>query len=232
MHFSYCERLVVTIFLCRYTHVISADKASLGFAIPVRELFTSQSVWRGVIYAILMCVGKFASGMWIILLPIAQTLSRQDANSVNNRVSSASSQWRCMFPACSGREHSNPAPDNEIISNASQPRGDNAAKDELPGPRPMSPLRILRRNFRSSLLLGFAMTTRGEIGFMIAAIAESTGTLAPDELYYVVLWGLVICTLLGPICFGTLVRRMAKVEISGSEELLGDWGRVERSENP
>lgn len=74
------------------------------------------------------------------------------------------------------------------------------------------------------------MTTRGEIGFLIAALAQSSGLLEPQDLYLVVLWGVVLCTLLGPICVGLLVRRMENIEEQGRAHVLGDWGSVDEAD--
>jgi Kef-type K+ transport system membrane component KefB len=48
--------------------------ASIGFAIPFRDLWQPVNAWHGITYAILMFVGKFVVGVWIpvwsILWPI------------------------------------------------------------------------------------------------------------------------------------------------------------------
>jgi hypothetical protein len=67
------------------------------------------------------------------------------------------------------------------------------------------------------------MTTRGEIGFLIAAVAESAGIISPDEVYLVIIWGILLCTLLGPIGVGFIVRRIKRL---GRENVLGGWGEV------
>jgi len=74
-----------------------------------------------------------------------------------------------------------------------------------------------------ALLLGMAMTTRGEIGFLIAAVAQTAGVITPEEVYLVINWGIVLCTLMGPIGVGIIVRRIEKV---GKEEVLGGWGEL------
>jgi hypothetical protein len=68
-----------------------------------------------------------------------------------------------------------------------------------------------------------AMTTRGEIGFLIAAVAQTAGVITPEEVYLVINWGIVLCTLMGPIGVGIIVRRIEKV---GKEEVLGGWGEL------
>ncbi|KAJ5170606.1 uncharacterized protein N7500_003389 [Penicillium coprophilum] len=41
-------------------------RASIGFAIPITKMFSGQVVWRGIIYAILMTIGKMITGLWLI----------------------------------------------------------------------------------------------------------------------------------------------------------------------
>ena len=73
-----------------------------------------------------------------------------------------------------------------------------------------------------ALLLSLAMTTRGEIGFLIAAVAESSGLLLPEDVYLIVQWGIVLCTLGGPIGVGLVVRRIRQ-----GKAVLGGWGETE-----
>lgn len=39
--------------------------ASIGFAIPFVRLWTGNAIWKGVVYTLLMLVGKFMVGIWI-----------------------------------------------------------------------------------------------------------------------------------------------------------------------
>ena len=66
------------------------------------------------------------------------------------------------------------------------------------------------------------MVARGEIGFLIASVGEEKGvfvaatapTIEKDtevvvsEIYLVVIWAIMLCTIVGPIAVGILVRRM------------------------
>lgn len=40
--------------------------ASIGFSIPVSKMLDGNIIWRGVVYAVLMTVGKFICGAWLI----------------------------------------------------------------------------------------------------------------------------------------------------------------------
>ena len=77
------------------------------------------------------------------------------------------------------------------------------------------------------------MVARGEIGYLIASLAESQGIFGTgasggsSDIYLVVIWAISICTLVGPICVGSLVKRVKKLrEIRGESGLdpLGVWG--------
>ena len=83
------------------------------------------------------------------------------------------------------------------------------------------------------------MMARGEIGFLIPAVAESKGTFAsPHEsaaqesssttIYLVVIWAVVLCTVIGPVSVGLIVKRVQRLqrrrrEHGGGEDPLGAW---------
>lgn len=85
------------------------------------------------------------------------------------------------------------------------------------------------------------MTARGEIGFLIASLAESTGinrlkakdgaasgfdfvsdtgtgtgsspvSSSASEIYLVVTWAIMLCTVIGPLAVGSLVKRVRRLE--------------------
>ncbi|KFX86048.1 hypothetical protein V490_09255 [Pseudogymnoascus sp. VKM F-3557] len=99
-------------------------------------------------------------------------------------------------------------------------------------PKPKNP-----RSLYPAAMLGTAMTARGEIGFLIASIAETTGLFASSskpgsgssEIYLVVTWAIVLCTIIGPLAVGTLVKRVRglqseRAKTPGASDPLGIWG--------
>ncbi|ODV59208.1 cation:proton antiporter, partial [Ascoidea rubescens DSM 1968] len=138
--------------------------ASIGFSIPLRQLFTPSLLWRGVVYFLLMTLAKLACGFWVI-----------------RRVS-------------------------VIFSSKSK--------------------RHLRRNNSNlpALLVGLAMIPRGEIGFLISSLAESKGIFnshaennsntgedgSGSDLYVIVIWAVVLCTLIAPILTGLVIKQLNK----------------------
>lgn len=103
------------------------------------------------------------------------------------------------------------------------------------------PIAVPRSLYPASLL-GTAMVTRGEIGFLIASLAEGQGIFADSSstsssrsgessrIYLVVIWAITLCTIIGPITMGSLVQRVKKLQsrhqTSGGPDPLGLWGGV------
>jgi Kef-type K+ transport system membrane component KefB len=164
--------------------------ASIGFSIPVSQLFTLSIIWRGVVYALLMAMGKLFCGMWLI------RFSKQQPQRAN--------------------------PDQENHSRK---------PSSLPKPKSLYP----------ASLLGFAMIARGEIGFLVSAIAESNGIFATSEarassgtsdIFLIVTWAILLCTIVGPVAVGLLTGRVKKLQRTertkktGIEDPLGIWGVI------
>lgn len=93
----------------------------------------------------------------------------------------------------------------------------------LPKPKSLYPAAIL----------GSAMVARGEIGFLISSVAEANGVFGEGENteeYLVVTWAILLCTLIGPITVGLLVKRVKRLQQTerrtsvGQEDPLGIWG--------
>jgi hypothetical protein len=83
-------------------------------------------------------------------------------------------------------------------------------------------------------ILSLAMVARGEIGYLIASLAESNGIFgetsdgSSSETYLIVVWAISLCTLIGPISVGTLVKRVKALQMqrtnTGGPDPLGVWG--------
>ncbi|MDN5809188.1 MAG: cation:proton antiporter [Staphylococcus equorum] len=139
--------------------------ASIGFSIPITQMFIGRLIWKGFIYALLMLVSKFACGLWLIRF-----------------------------------------------------------KDEKN--------HFSIQNIYPTSMLGLAMVARGEIGFLISSLAEAKGVFSPNsepkegsssDVYIIVTWAIVLCTFLGPVSVGLLVRRIKKL-VSLDNHPLGIWG--------
>ncbi|KAK1712184.1 sodium/hydrogen exchanger family protein [Colletotrichum lupini] len=101
-------------------------------------------------------------------------------------------------------------------------------------PKPEMPVSVY-----PACILAFAMVARGEIGYLISALAESTGIFSggsgapdqPSEMFLIVTWAITLCTIIGPICVGLLVNRVKRLEAlsgkgtnGGGRNVLGAWG--------
>ena len=82
-----------------------------------------------------------------------------------------------------------------------------------------------------SAILGLAMVARGEIGFLISSLADSNGIFSADggdQIFLIVTWAIVLCTFIGPVGVGLLVRRAKGLEKAnegtGGRVVLGVWG--------
>jgi Kef-type K+ transport system membrane component KefB len=88
------------------------------------------------------------------------------------------------------------------------------------------------RSLYPSAILGLAMVARGEVGFLIASVAQAEGVFdGAPQLYLIVMWAAMVCTIAGPLCVGSLVRRVKVLErkrseagSGGGEGVLGAWG--------
>lgn len=73
-----------------------------------------------------------------------------------------------------------------------------------------------------AIMVAFAMVARGEIGFLIASLSQSSGTLTleqggmtvdsstGEDIFLVIVWAVMLCTIIGPIVVGVIVRRHAR----------------------
>ncbi|KIV87845.1 hypothetical protein PV11_03363 [Exophiala sideris] len=172
--------------------------ASIGFSIPISKMFRGAIVWRGVIYATLMCIGKVCCGLWLIRFsPQKGTPSTKNKDKTN---SSRQKSW----------------------------------------PRPKS--------LYPAAILGCAMVARGEIGFLISAVAATDGIFSTansrdgkedptdgasstSDIYLIVTWAILLCTIIGPLTLGFLAKRAKRLQSEraqsregAAEDPLGIWG--------
>lgn len=111
-----------------------------------------------------------------------------------------------------------------------------SAPNQDRSPIPVESRRV-PRSLYPPVIVGLAMIARGEIGFLIASVAEAHGIFSPhpahssgpsigsSELYLIVVWAAVLCTMLGPVAMGLCVRRVKALEKGGfGTGVLGAWG--------
>lgn len=211
-------------------------------------MFSGSVVWRGIVYTILMLFAKLVTGLWLVRLDIS--LTSVIPKSVRSSILGLGLRFKCMGGKGKiGKKSTVSAADTHEL----QPReGSDAAPQPPTGGTSMPPNQGSRPNSMASpkaskpknprslypaALLGTAMTARGEIGFLIASIAETTGLFASSsrpsdgssEIYLVVTWAIVLCTIIGPLSVGTLVKRVRRLQSEraktpGASDPLGIWG--------
>ncbi|KAI0009195.1 hypothetical protein F4779DRAFT_386840 [Xylariaceae sp. FL0662B] len=215
--------------------------ASIGFSIPISKMFSGDVVWRGVIYSILMAIGKMFCGLWLVRFPTP-------ISGIGKGFGSAiASRYRMILPGIRLRRSSPTPPKNETSEvHRLEPVTGRATETPARHPGDPTPSRGPQPSSRSppakplslypSAIISFAMVARGEIGFLISAVAESKGIFRKpsdgdsdvSELFLIVTWAIVVCTIVGPLSVGVLVRRVKKLEGSGdrgsSKNVLGVWG--------
>ncbi|KAI0138949.1 Sodium/hydrogen exchanger [Hypoxylon sp. NC0597] len=233
--------------------------ASIGFSIPISDMFSGEVVWRGVIYSILMAIGKILCGLWLVRFPVSMgSLAEKFGSFVSSRYRLLFSRFRrhrksnLPSPKETPAEGPQPGPISQVAENAMSRDGQGVLSPSQEEPReatipsqsnnasarfgtPAKPLSLYPAAIVSS-----AMVARGEIGFLISAVAESNGvfrrpsddaSIGASALFLVVTWAIVLCTIIGPICVGVLVRRVKKLEAKaarvrgrGTRDVLGVWG--------
>lgn len=175
-------------------------------------MFRGAIVWRGIVYTILMMLGKLACGLVLVRftstsakVQLPEGQRRIETNAYNEPPVGSKSEQQQTHSANSKRKRQAPR--------------------KLPKPQSLYP----------SLMLGSAMVARGEIGFLISSLAESNGVFGTVEgegssdIFLVATWAILLCTIIGPVSIGAMtnrVRRLQKVRGTNTTkpDPLGGWG--------
>lgn len=169
-------------------------------------MFKAAVIWRGFIYTILMVFGKLICGIWLICcskqfnLPrsyfsgLTRTKVKEPTQTPQHGVSGI------LPPSSSSQNSAQPGPNNLTAHNWSAFRMPSTQSYASPKPD-TTPV-------YQGAVLGFAMVTRGEIGFLISSLAESRGVFeSSSDIFLVVTWAIMLCTIIGPLGMGLLVRK-------------------------
>ena len=174
--------------------------ASIGFAVPFLSLWTGKMIWRGVVYTLLMMVGKLLVGACILGWEMGGTLLHR------LRSKHGKKNGECV-------EHG-PTSSTPSLS-------DNPEKSTSP-PNNANPTltSALKSSLLPSLLLGLAMVARGEIGLLIIEIGFNNTEYVSQDGFLTAIWAILLNTIIGPIGVGVLVR------YAGKRIAAGNWGSV------
>lgn len=222
-------------------------------------MFKGQVVWRGIVYTVLMMFGKVITGIWLVQINIAPPKILQNLGRISRTTfsfcfqSRTTSQRTNQTPSTKknrkNRLKKNQGSQSQEGERSNQDQGRDQGQqstqmDSAPNTTTTSTPRLppKPRSLYPASILGLAMVARGEIGYLIASIAETDGVFSSgqgqgqdangsSELYLVVVWAITLCTILGPICVGTLVKRVRKLTASSGSDAgreyqnpLGIWG--------
>lgn len=188
-------------------------------------MFGGSVVWRGIVYTILMTIGKLTCGLWLLRIPNPFTRLQSAARLIKNTIT---------------RKNQPLAPRRQAREGAAAA---SAASSRTSLGKPLS--------VYPGLILGSAMVSRGEIGYLISSIAEGGGVFGrhdstverrasaadpaeqqPSEIFLIVTWAITLCTVVGPVSMGLLVRRVRRLEnkagasnnAGSRSNVLGSWG--------
>lgn len=236
-------------------------------------MFSAHIVWRGLIYTILMFIGKLLCGLWLVHLPRRSTSDTCHGElSVLARVKTFFTTRLGKLAAVVSSRGKTPKTRHALDTADSAPsvvadpvlhtseendapaRNDDAAMVSLPAAAtattPPSTSKQTTPTKPVSLypagIISLAMVARGEIGFLISAVAESKGIFSPltnssgsalestssdepSDIFLIVTWAIVLCTIIGPLGVGVLVKRVKKLEAQrrgrdGNGEVSGGGG--------
>ncbi|KAK8038787.1 hypothetical protein PG993_007198 [Apiospora rasikravindrae] len=241
--------------------------ASIGLSIPISRMFSGPVVWRGIIYTVLMVLGKTLCGAWLVRFPVSasslfggiySSASRtarillQSSNPgrlIHQRPQKGQGEASCVTETqqstSTGGQEAMPSGQTDEASNlrasAAPATSISVPQAKEKSTQPRKPLSLYPAGIVSS-----AMVARGEIGFLISSVAESKGIFrsssspsptssSPEEaseMFLIITWAIVLCTILGPLGVGLLVRRVKKLEDRSAQShvegdrmnVLGVWG--------
>ncbi|KAK6210631.1 hypothetical protein LQW54_005980 [Pestalotiopsis sp. IQ-011] len=209
--------------------------ASIGFSIPISKMFSGAVVWRGVIYTVLMLLGKALCGLWLVRLstdPVKDAFAGF-CDATTSRLRTVI-RW---LPIPGHKEEGQPATTTAAVQGQPVPPQEppRLSPTETKKKTPGKPLSLYPAGIMSS-----AMIARGEIELLISSVAEANGIFRESssssdeasELFLIVTWAIVLCTIIVPLCVGLLVRRVKKLEAApagaqvdgGRRNVLGAWG--------
>ncbi|KAH7087526.1 Sodium/hydrogen exchanger family-domain-containing protein [Paraphoma chrysanthemicola] len=207
--------------------------ASVGFSIPITRMFAGAIVWRGIVYTVLMALAKLVCGLWLVRFSSQPRPIKDITSQLSKRLRLPSvphlwgkSERTGMSSEVSASE---PGPAATLPAASEPPESSDRRKSSEPS-RPVS--------LHPPMILALAMCARGEIGFLISGVAESNGVFSsgqatdqPSDIFLVVTWAIVLCTIVGPLGVGLSVRRVKtlqerkdKLQEGTGRDVLGVWG--------
>jgi hypothetical protein len=156
-------------------------------------MFQGSIVWKGIVYAFLMAIAKGLVSLVIYYKYFSMWLRSKKKSTIAQITRRIPLHFISRSP-----------PDSS--------RAEAAETEQVPGTPPHA----------IAMLMGLSMIARGEIGFLIASLSQSSGILtlkkrdgsdtksSGEEVFLVIIWAVVLCTIAGPVGVGIIVRRIRK----------------------
>ncbi|RPD62148.1 hypothetical protein L226DRAFT_463681 [Lentinus tigrinus ALCF2SS1-7] len=194
--------------------------ASIGFAIPFLDLWHPTVFWRGIVFSILMCIAKLAVGLPILFYSATVFFAKSPPVRFRRLISS-------LLKATTPLRRTAPPPATEALPHTAIPPANHDSHEKRAQAQRMgssstnqdhySVPSMTAASIPPAVFMGVAMVSRGEIGLLIAQLARtgsdsrsseaSTSGLLGDEAFLMAIWAILLCTLMGPISVGVVVRR-------------------------
>ncbi|KAF5545595.1 Na+ H+ antiporter [Fusarium mexicanum] len=215
--------------------------ASIGFSVPITKLFTGPIVWRGVIYTILMVFAKLACGLWLMSFTNPFRALVQLSHKLKPKLKTSS---KGLVPGAQCTDNSTARDGASAVQEGEERDAipletvtDTDISQASPQVRNSTPKPEKALSLYPACIVGIGMVARGEIGYLISALAESKGIFGAtaggqsSEIFLIVTWAITLCTIIGPISVGLIVNRVRKLENGslkekgeGMKNVLGAWG--------
>lgn len=173
-------------------------------------MFSGSVIWRGLVYTVLMMVGKLICGLWLLRLPNPLVMFKTFARVVDRVIRRK-------------RMRSTPSRRKGKKSSASPEK-----------PLSVYPGLILGSAMVARGEIGYLISSLAEGGgvFRNAAKRAAAAEDEPSETFLIITWAITLCTIAGPVTMGLLVDRVRRLERGISRNgqdtqranVLGSWG--------
>lgn len=212
--FSTVLKQILTIYIFKI--FVPLFFASIGYSIPFLSLWETQIIWKGIVYSLLMLLGKFLAGTSIILFDL---FSCQDSVVEVEEIVKEEEEGEEEIINSTRMEKV-----RRGLDSTSNSFSTSSTLTSTSSSKRFNPLN--RTTLIPASLLGTALIARGEIGLIILQITfnnnnnnSTSSSSLGKEGYLIGIWAVLLCTLWGPIGFSFLINRF------GKEVLIGKWGK-------
>lgn len=194
-----------------------------------------------MIYTILMIIAKLACGLWLVSFTNPYRAFAQLVQRFSPKIGKSSKRLvpgtQCADTASTPQEDSTTERIRQSNDIPLEPTEGTSVTQNSPQVRNSTPNPDKSISLYPACIVGVGMVARGEIGYLISALAESKGIFGrsedgqPSELFLIITWAITLCTIIGPISVGLIVNRVRQLESSSQKvrdeskrNVLGAWG--------